>query len=156
VRADVVVVPEPPEAAEVNDLPDVGEAALVVVRPALAAPASTAVHVLLDGTGAGRAAARLAGRLALHLGAPIAVGVTDDGDRRSGRRATATVYALRKLGLAATELAEPTAAPALLLVPDGGAVPPTAPSTTVVRVRPAPSDEDDDLQQVLARIPVPG
>jgi len=127
----------------------------VLVRPATAAQAPGAVHVLLDGTGAGRAAARLAGRLALHLGAPIAVGVTDDGDRRSGRRATATVYALRKLGLAATELAEPAAAPALLVVPDGGAVPPTAPSTTVVRVRPAPSDEDDDLQQVLARIPVP-
>src|SRR5690349_8227211 len=155
VRADIVVVPEPPETGEVADLPDVGEAALVLVRPATAAQASSAVHVLLDGTGAGRAAARLAGRLALHLGAPIAVGVTDDGDRRSGRRATATVYALRKLGLAATELAEPAAAPAFLVVPDGGAVPPTAPSTTVVRVRPAPSDEDDDLQQVLARIPVP-
>ena len=55
--------------------------------PRPAAPASAAAHVLLDGTGAvsgGRA--RLAGRLALHLGAPIAVGVTDDADRRSGRR----------------------------------------------------------------------
>jgi len=156
VRADVVVVPEPPEAGEVVDLPDVGEAALVLVRPATAAQASTAVHVLLDGTGAGRAAARLAGRLALHLGAPIAVGVTDDGDRRSARRATATVYALRRLGLAATELAEPATAPALLVLPEGVAVPPTAGWTTVVRVRPAPSDEDDDLQQVLARIPVPG
>ncbi len=153
VRADVVVLPEPPEACEVVDLPDVGEAALVVVRPALAAPASAAVHVLLDGTGAGRAAARLAGRLALHLGAPIAVGVTDDADRRSGRRAAATVQALRKLGVAATELTELDAEPALLVLPEGVEVPQAAWSTTVVRVRPAPSDEDDDLQQVLARIP---
>ena len=111
------------------------------------------MHVLLDGTGAGRAAARLAGRLALHLGAPIAVGVTDDADRRSGRRATATVQALRKLGVAATELTELDAEPALLVLPEGVAMPPTAGPTTVVRVRPAPSDEDDDLQQVLARIP---
>jgi hypothetical protein len=95
----VVVRAGAARAGEVPDLPDVGEAALVLVRPATAAQASSAVHVLLDGTGAGRAAARLAGRLALHLGAPIAVGVTDDGDRRSGRRATATVYALRRLGV---------------------------------------------------------
>jgi hypothetical protein len=125
----------------------------LVVRPALTDPASAAVHVLLDGTGAGRAAARLAGRLALHLGAPIAVGVTDDADRRSGRRAAATVQALRKLGVAATELTELDAEPGLLVLPEGVAVPQAAGSTTVVRVRPAPSDEDDDLQQVLARIP---
>ena len=37
VRADVVVVPEPPEGVGPVDLPDVGEAALVVVRPADAA-----------------------------------------------------------------------------------------------------------------------
>ena len=37
VRADVVVVPEPPEGGDIAvDLPDVGEAALVVVRPAAA------------------------------------------------------------------------------------------------------------------------
>jgi hypothetical protein len=155
VRADVVVVPEPPEdiAAE---LPDVGDAALVVVRPAAAAPQSSAVHVLLDGSGAGRAAARLAGRLALHLGVPIAVGVSGDPDRRTGKRATTTVQALRRLGLDATELGEPGGSePGLLVLPEGAAVPPTVPSTTVVRVRPAASDEDEDLQQALARIPAP-
>ena len=45
--------------------------------------------------------------------------------------------------------------PGLLVLPEGAAVPPTAPSTTVVRVRPAASDEDEDLQQALARIPAP-
>jgi len=158
VRADVVVVPEPPEGVDLAaDLPDVGEAALVVVRPAAATQASSAVHVLLDGSGAGRAAARLAGRLALHLGGPIAVGVSGDADRRTGKRAAAAVQALRRLGLEATELGGPGgSAPGLLVLPEGAAVPPTAPSTTVVRVRPAPSDEDEDLQQALARIPAPG
>ena len=83
------------------------------------------------------------------------MGVTDDADRRSGRRAAATVQALRRLGVAATELTELDAEPALLVLPEGVAVPQAAASTTVVRVRPAPSDEDDDLQQVLARIPAP-
>jgi len=156
VRADVVVVPEPPEGAETVDLPDVGDAALVVVRPADVGQATTAVHVLLDDTAAGRAAARLAGRLAQHSGARIGVGVTGAADRRSGRRAVATVQALRRLGLDAAELAELGGGePALLVLPEGCAVPPTAASTTVVRVRPAASDEDEDLQQVLARIPAP-
>jgi Kef-type K+ transport system membrane component KefB len=164
VGADVVVVPEPPEGADpAADLPDVGEAALAVVRPAEGAHASSAVHVLLDGSGAGRAAVRLAGRIALHLDAPISVGGTGDPDRRSARRATAAVEALRRLGLDAAELSErPDAgAPAVLVVPEqGGAqptaqpiAPPIAPSTTVIRVRPAASDEDEDLQQALARIP---
>jgi hypothetical protein len=55
--------------------------------------------------------------------------------------------------VAATELTELDAEPALLVLPEGVAAPPTAEATTVARVRPAPSDEDDDLQQVLARIP---
>jgi hypothetical protein len=121
------------------------------------------VHVLLDGSGAGRAAVRLAGRIALHLDAPISVGGTGDPDRRSARRAAAAVEALRRLGLDAAELSErPDAgAPAVLVVPEqGGAqptaqpiAPPIAPSTTVIRVRPAASDEDEDLQEALARIP---
>ena len=67
--------------------------------------------------------------------------------------------ALRRLGLDAAELSErPDAgAAAVLVVPEqGGAqptAPPIAPSTTVIRVRPAASDEDEDLQQALARIP---
>jgi hypothetical protein len=156
VRADVVVMPEPPEGADpAVDLPAVGEAALAVVRVAEAPVASSAVHVLLDGSGAGRAAVRLAGRLALHLGAPIAVGVTGDVDRRSGRRAAAAVQALRRLGLDAAELPErpgDAGAPGLLVLPWVVTAPPTAPSTTVMRVRPAASDEDEDLQQALARI----
>jgi hypothetical protein len=159
VRADVVVVPEPQEDADIAavDLPDVGEAALVVVRPAAAVRAAgqpfPAVHVLLDGSGAGRAAARLAGRLALNLDAPIAVGVSGDTDRRTRKRAAATVQALRGLGLDATELGGPGGSePGLLMLPEGAAVPPTAASTTVVRVRPAASDEDENLQQALARI----
>ena len=153
VRADIVVVPEPPEGADpAVDLPDVGEAALAVVRAAEAPEASSAVHVLLDGSGAGRAAVRLAGRLALHLGAPIAVGVTDDADRRSGRRAASTVQALRRLGLDATELPRDAGPPGLLVLPGRRRRLPAAPSTTVMRVRPAASDEDEDLQQALARI----
>jgi Kef-type K+ transport system membrane component KefB len=156
VRADVVVMPEPPEGADpAVDLPDVGEAALAVVRAAEAPEASSAVHVLLDGSGAGRAAVRLAGRLALHLGAPIAVGVTGDADRRSGRRAATAVQALRRLGLDATELPEwpgDAGAPGLLVLPWVVAAQATALSTTVMRVRPAASDEDEDLQQALARI----
>ena len=160
VRADVVVVPEPPETRTGGDaaagLPDVGEAALAVVRAAEAAPTSSAVQVLLDGSGAGRAAVRLAGRLAQHLGAPIAVGTTGEADRRAYRRAAAAVQTLRKLGLDAIELPEGGAVPGVLVLPEGAAVPPTAPSTTVVRVRPAASDEDEDLQQALARIPAAG
>ncbi len=160
VRADVVVVPEPPETRTggkaAADLPDVGEAALAVVRAAEAAPTSSAVQVLLDGSGAGRAAVRLAGRLAQHLGAPIAVGTTGEADRRAYRRAAAAVQTLRKLGLDAIELPEAGAVPGVLVLPEGAAAPPTAPSTTVVRVRPAASDEDEDLQQALARIPAAG
>ena len=159
VRADVVVVPAPrepePGAEPADDLPDVGEAALVTVRVADAPPTTPAaplIHVLLDGSGGGRAAARLAGRLALNIGAPIAVGSTDGAERRSERRTTATVQALRKLGLEASELSDHAGVPDLLVLPEGGAEPPTAPSTTVMRVRPAPSDVDEDLQQALARI----
>jgi Kef-type K+ transport system membrane component KefB len=152
VRADVVVVPEPPEADGAAEVPDLGEAALAIVRPAEAGGTPTSlVHVLLDGEGGGRAALRLGGRLALHHGAAVAVGGTDD--RRSGRRATVAVAALRRLGIDATGFPADRA-PDVLVLPVGCAEPPTAPTTTVVRVRPASSDVDEDLGQVLARIPV--
>lgn len=158
VRADVVVIPEPREAEAggdpATDLPAFGQAALAVVRlgaaGAMASP--PLVHVLLDGAGGGRAAVRLAGRLALQRKAAIAVGATAPRDRRADRRATSAVQALRKLGLDASELAEQGRVPDLLVLPEGTAEVPTSPSTTVVRVRPAPSDVDEDLQQALARI----
>ena len=154
VRADVVVVPDSLDAVGADEVPDLGEAALAVVRPAEAHRAPTLVHVLLDGEGGGRAALRLGGRLALHHGATVAVGGTDD--RRSGRRAAASVAALRRLGIDAVELtASDNRAPDVLVLPEGSAEPPTASTTTVVRVRPAASDVDEDLQQVLARIPTP-
>jgi Kef-type K+ transport system membrane component KefB len=146
VHADVVVVPEP------GEVPDLGEAALAVVRSA-ETPATSGtplVQVLLDGDGGGRAALRLGGRLALHLGASVAVGGTDD--RRSGRRVTSAVAALRKLGIDAVEPADDRV-PDVLVLPEGSPEPPTAVTTTVIRVRPAASDVDEDLQQVLARIP---
>jgi hypothetical protein len=79
-----------------------------------------------------------------------------EADRRSPRSAAAAVQTLRKLGLDAIELPEGGAVPGVLVLPEGAAAPPTAPSTTVVRVRPAASDEDEDLQQALARIPAAG
>jgi len=111
--------------------------------------------VLVDDGGGGRAAVRLGGRLAVHHGATITVAGLDG--RRSERRATSAVQALRRLGLDAVALDEATpAAPDVLLLPEGAPEPAAGPSTTVVTVRPAPSDLDDDLSGVVARIPTGG
>ena len=142
---------EPPEACEVVDLPDVGEAALVVVRPALADPASAAVHVLLDGTGAGRRrpgwpdGSRCTSARRSRWASPTTPPAAPAAGGRHGAGAG-------KLGVAATELTELDVEPAAAVLPEGVAVR-QARGRRRWGVRPAPSDEDDDLQQVLARIP---
>lgn len=135
-------------------LPEVGAAALVTARLAVApeGPGPARVGVLVDGGAGGRAALRLGGQMALHQGKPLLVGGLDE--RRSGRRVASAVAALARLGIPAAELDGSTRA-GLLLVPDGAEMPPTdlgGAASTVLTVRPAASDGDDDLQQALGRI----
>jgi Kef-type K+ transport system membrane component KefB len=168
-QADVVLVPEP--AAGAPDpaadpagtvaapgpatavLPAVGEAALAVARLPAAAPttdASPRFVVLTDGSAGARAALRLGAQLALAHGSELAVGGT--GDRRSGRRVAAALQALRRRGVDAHERLDDVAS--LVLVPEGAAEPRVPDGTAVLRVRPAPADVDEELDQVVARIAV--
>lgn len=170
VAADIVLVTDP--GADVEDpepaggsvatlappavLPDVGEAALALVRlSAGAGPASgpARVAVLIDGGADGRSALRLGAHVALRRGGGLAVGSTPD--RRSGRRAAAAVQALNRHGVVADDLADGASA-AVVVLPDGTAVPAAMDGATVVRVRSAAADADEDLDQVVARIAVGG
>jgi hypothetical protein len=153
--ADVVLVgvgedddPEPP---------DVGDAALVTVglplRPVDPGPfdwATARVGVLLDRGPAGRTGLRL-GALLAAPGRELAVGSLDD--RRGGRRLGSVTAALQRHGVPATELGSPADVD-VLLVPDGAAGN-VDPAATVLRVRPAATDLDDDLDEALARVTGP-
>ena len=123
------------------------------------AHASSAVHVLLDGSGARPGGGAAAGRIALHLDAPISVGVNGRPRPAAPAAGGGDGAGVAQAGLDAAELSDgPTpGAPRCSCCPSRAApcrtAPPIAPSTTVMRVRPAASDEDEDLQQALARIP---
>ncbi|MGD9528421.1 cation:proton antiporter [Pseudonocardia sp.] len=156
VAADVVLVPEgdDPDAAATSDadLPDLHAAVRGRVRPGAAQDGP--VLVLVDGSAAGRAAIRIGAQAALARGSRLLVGATDD--RRSGRRASAAVEALRRHGIAA-EAAPAGSEGALVVVP--GTVPgltagPTGTAATVVRVWPGEVEADEDLDQTVARIVV--
>lgn len=163
--ADVVLVPEPaaPEPAPDGGggvgvlappvaLPEVGEAALVVVRlpPAVAVPPGPVqVAALTDGSAGGRTAVRLAAHLALRHGGALAVGGTEE--RRSGRRAAAAVAALRRHGVDAHDLPDGVVFHTLL-VPEGAEEPRVGEGTAVVWVRPTQADADEEIDQVVARI----
>jgi Kef-type K+ transport system membrane component KefB len=148
--ADVVVVGAVPDGETAEDLwpPDVGDAALVTVPlPAPPVdPATARVGVLVDRGPGGRAGLRL-GALLAGPGRELAVGGVDD--RWTGRRLGSVTAALQRHGVAATELGSPPAV-GVLLVPDGAG--PADPAALVVRVRPAVTDADDDLDEALARV----
>ncbi len=71
---------------------------------------------------------------------------------RGGRRVAAALAAKALHGLPATELDGPVD---VLLVPDGAEHAAVAPATVLVRVRPAATDLDDDLDEALARVAAP-
>jgi Kef-type K+ transport system membrane component KefB len=172
VQADVVLVPEPDESPDellrrdppgdertaamvppAAVLPEVGEAALAVVRlPTATAvpPKPMQVVVLTDGSPGGRSALRLGAHLALRRDSALAVGGLD-GERRSGRRAAAAVQTLRRRGVDTHGLADGVRSHVVLL-PEGADEPRVDESTAVVWVRPAATDADEDLDQVVARI----
>jgi Kef-type K+ transport system membrane component KefB len=139
----------PPAAA----LPEVGEAALAVVRPrqqaAVPPPGPVRVAVLTDGGAGGRSALRLGAHVALHRGVAVGIGGTDE--RRTGRRAAAAVQVLRRHGVDAHDLPDEIVADVLLL-PEGARAPRVGEGTTVAWVRPAAADADEDLGQVVARV----
>ena len=108
--------------------------------------ATARVGVLVDRGPGGRAGLRL-GALLAAPGRELAVGGVDD--RWSGRRLGSVTSALQRHGVPATGLGSHTDVDVLLL-PDG-AEPVEAPGTTVLRVRPAATDVDDDLDEALAR-----
>jgi K+:H+ antiporter len=149
--ADVVVVGAVPdgEAGEDAGPPDVGDAALVTVPLPVPPvdPATARVGVLVDRGPAGRAALRL-GTLLAGPGRALAVGVDE---RRPGRRLGSVTAALQRHGVAATELGSPPDVD-VLLVPDGAGPVEAGPDAVVVRVRPAVTDADDDLDEALARV----
>jgi hypothetical protein len=122
-------------------------------------PVAATVGVLVDRGPAGRAGLRLAALLAARgrapaVGAVGAVGGAGAGavDGRAGRRVAAARAALARHGVPATELDGPVD---VLLVPDGAEHAAVAPATVLVRVRPAATDLDDDLDEALARVAAP-
>jgi hypothetical protein len=145
--ADVVVVGAAPDHEDEEPL-DVGDAALVTVELPLRPVDLPAARVgaLVDRGPAGRAGLRL-GALLAAPGRELAVGGVDD--RWSGRRLGSVTSALQRHGVPATELG-PQADVDVLLLPDG-AEHAGDPDTAVLRVRPAATDVDDDLDEALAR-----
>jgi hypothetical protein len=150
--ADVVVVGAVPdgEAGEETGPPDVGDAALVSVPLPVPPvdPGTARVGVLVDRGPAGRAALRL-GTLLAGPGPALAVGGVDE--RWAGRRLGSVTAALQRHGVAATELGSPPDVDVLLVSSGAGPVEPD-PAAVVLRVRPAVTDADDDLDEALARV----
>lgn len=148
--ADVVVLGTVEPDDETADL-DVGEAALVTVplplRPVDIAAAS--VGVLVDRGPAGRAGIRLGALLGSR---GLAVGSLDE--RRGGRRLGAVTATLQRHGVAVSELASPADVD-VLLVPDGAECPDVDLAAVLLRVRPAATDLDEDLDEALARVASP-
>jgi Kef-type K+ transport system membrane component KefB len=181
----VVGVAEDPETGEETDEapepPAVGDAALVTVglplRPSDPGPsdpgpsdpgpsdpgpagprpfdrAAATVGVLVDRGPAGRAGVRL-GALLTASGRELAVGGVDE--RWGGRRLASVTAALARHGVATTELGSPADVD-VLLVPDGpagDAVANVDHGATVLRIRPAATDLDDDLDEALGRVTGP-
>jgi Kef-type K+ transport system membrane component KefB len=145
--ADVVVVGAAPDQEDDEPL-DVGDAALVTVElPLRPVDLATArVGVLVDRGPGGRAGLRL-GALLAAPGRQLAVAGVDD--RWSGRRLGSVTSALQRHGVPATELGPQTDVDVLLL--PGGAEHAGDSDTAVLRVRPAATDVDDDLDEALAR-----
>jgi Kef-type K+ transport system membrane component KefB len=154
--ADVVLVGVPPEqGTDEAEAPDVGDAALVTVGLPLRAVdpgsfdwATARVGVLVDRGPAGRAGLRL-GALLTAPGRELAVGGVDD--RWGGRRLGTVTAALQRHGVPATELGAPAEVD-VLLVPDDPEHRDDDLPATVLRVRPAATDLDDDLDEALARV----
>lgn len=122
-----------------------GHATDVRVRLGHEPLAAGPVSVLVDGTPAGRTAARLGAVLAARTGRAVTVGAGEG--RRAGRQATATGEALARLGVEVVDGGPGglvvAAADADLTGLDDGA--------TVLSVQPDDTDRDDELDQVLAR-----
>jgi hypothetical protein len=149
--ADVVLVGVPPEQGPDEAEPlDVGDAALVTVGlPLRPVDLGTArVGVLVDRGAAGRAGLRL-GTLLTASGRELAVAGVDD--RRGGRRLGSVTAALQRHGVPAAELGAPDDVD-VLLVPDDTEHLDAELAATVLRVRPAATDLDDDLDEALARV----
>ncbi|MDT7581716.1 MAG: hypothetical protein QOK35_2980, partial [Pseudonocardiales bacterium] len=166
--ADVVVVGAAPDqevpdhetpdhGTSEEEPPDVGDAALVTVglpvHPIDSGPfdwAAPRVGVLVDRGPAGRSGLRL-GSLLAAPGRGLAVGGV--GDRLGGRRWGSVAAALQRHGVPVTELGAPADVDVLLVPDDAPAV--ADPTAVVLRVRPAATDVDDDLDEALARVADP-
>jgi hypothetical protein len=153
--ADVVVVAEGDAAATLDHACG---ATLVVARfgdlGAARLPGGPAVAALVDDAGGGRAALRIGAHLALRVDATLAICPVDGAGGEE--RGAAAIDAFRRRRVPA-RLAEPVvvAAAAVLVVPEGAEQPPaTSDATTVLRVRPAAADQDEDLSQSVARVAV--
>jgi Kef-type K+ transport system membrane component KefB len=127
--------------------------ATVVIAGRQAPQAGPRIGVVVDGGAGGRAALRVGAQLALRSVGDVAVAPADP---RRARRGTAAVAALTRRGVPAEAVDIATAhATGLLVLPVDLPVPDTAATAAgVLRVRPAASDVDDDLDQVVGRIVV--
>ncbi|MEJ3657677.1 cation:proton antiporter [Actinomycetes bacterium KLBMP 9759] len=107
-------------------------------------PATKDVAALVDGAAGGRAALRIGSHLSLRAGSGLAVAGT-------GKRSAAAVDALSRHGV---DAAAGDAVDTLTLVLPIDAETPSGMSTatTLLRVRPAAADVDDDLGQAVARV----
>jgi hypothetical protein len=153
IGADLVVAAAPPgRTGTGTGLPRPAGVAGVEVRLGTGSPADPRVVVLVDGDVGGRAAVRLGAQLALAREGELVVAGT--AGKRAARQAAAAIAALRRAGVpveAANEDAESVAGVLVTAAssePAGG----TDESVTLLRVHADDADQDDELDQVVARI----
>ncbi len=139
-RADVTVslLRDGPAAALPGHVTD------VQVRLGRGPSSAGPLSVLVDGTPAGRTAARVGAVLATRAGRAVTVDATEG--RRAGRQATAAAEALARLGVEVVG-----AGPGGMVVAPAGTVSAPDADVTVLSVRPDDTDRDDELEQVLER-----
>ena len=153
IGADFVVAAAPPgRTGTGTGLPRPAGVAGVEVRLGTGSPADPRVVVLVDGDVGGRTAVRLGAQLALAREGELVVAGT--AGKRAARQAAAAIAALRRAGVpveAANEDAESVAGVLVTAAssePAGG----TDESVTLLRVHADDADQDDELDQVVARI----